>query len=148
MGSALGDEIPALGEAGHWRLLLSPYALHYRYSPEHKRVWALGFERQRDDGWLGGASYFRNSFGQPSGYVYIGRRYEHVFGDAPVFAQWSAGVLYGYVGKYKNKVPLNFGGFSPGALASMGWQIDARSSATLHLLGDAGVMLQLAYELR
>lgn len=146
--SAHADLPPAIGDPGHWRLLLSPYALHFRYSPEHKQVWALGVERQRDDGWLGGASYFRNSFGQPSGYAYIGKRYDHLLGDTLLFAQWSAGVLYGYVGKYKTKVPLNYRGFAPGALASMGWQINAQSSATLHVLGDAGLMLQLAYAFR
>ena len=52
---------------GYWRLFAVPYtAFHWRPSDEHKPVWAVGFERQRPDGWLAGASHFSNSFGQPS----------------------------------------------------------------------------------
>jgi hypothetical protein len=39
-------------------------------------------------------------------------------------------------------------GFSPGALVSMGWQFERRASAAVHLLGDAGLMLQLSWDLR
>ena len=131
---------------GHWRALVSPFSLHFRYSPEHKYVWALGAEHQRDDNWLAGASYFSNSFGQPSAYLYVGKRYPQIFGQPQLFAQWSAGLLYGYRGQYKNKVPLNYRGFSPGALVSLGWQFSQQTSATVHMLGDAGMMVQLAYE--
>ena len=131
---------------GHWRALVSPFSLHFRYSPEHKYVWALGAEHQRDDNWLAGASYFSNSFGQPSAYLYVGKRYPQVFGQPQLFAQWSAGLLYGYRGQYKNKVPLNYRGFSPGALVSLGWQFSQQTSATVHMLGDAGMMVQLAHE--
>ena len=140
------DDGPGLLGPGHWRALVSPFSLHFRYSPEHKYVWALGVERQRDDNWLAGASYFSNSFGQPSAYLYVGKRYPQIFGQPELFAQWSAGLLYGYRGQYKNKVPLNYRGFSPGALVSLGWQFSQQTSATVHMLGDAGMMVQLAYE--
>ncbi len=132
---------------GHWRVLASPYTYHWRYSAEHRHVYALGAERQYDDLWLAGASYFSNSFGQPSAYVYIGHRNEGLM-ESPLFFQWSVGVIYGYVGRFKNKVPLNYGGFAPGALVSLGWQFNAQTSVAVHALGDAGVMLQLAYDFR
>jgi len=132
---------------GHWRLLAAPVSAHFRYSEEHRNAWAIGVERQRPDDWLAGASFFSNSFGQPSGYVYIGKRFPGLFDQAPLFAQVSAGLMYGYVGKYASKVPLNYSGFSPGALASLGWQFTAQFAVTAHLLGDAGVMLQLSYDL-
>ena len=133
---------------GHWRLALAPYAPHFRYSAEHRKVWALAVERQRPDDWLAGLSYFRNSFGQPSAYGYVGHRSSGLWGQEPLFFQWSAGLLYGYKGKFKNKVALNVGGFAPGALVGLGWQFDKRSAVTVHLLGDAAAMLQLSYELR
>lgn len=143
---ARADDGPGLLGPGHWRALVSPFSLHFRYNPKHEYVWALGMERQRDDNWLAGASYFSNSFGQPSAYLYVGKRYPQVFGQPKLFAQWSAGLLYGYRGEFENKVPLNYNGFSPGALVSLGWQFNKQTSATLHMLGDAGMMVQLSYD--
>jgi len=131
---------------GNWRFAVAPLAQHFRYSAEHRRVWALAVERQRPDDWLAGFSYFSNSFGQPSAYVYLGRRYPGLFGEEPLFFQWSAGVMYGYVGKYKDKVALNVAGFAPGALVGLGWQFDSHIAATVHMLGDAALMLQLSYD--
>jgi hypothetical protein len=132
---------------GHYSLIASPYMGHFRPSPEHRHVYALGLERRRDDGLLGGAAYFRNSFGQPSAYAYIGRSYAGFFGEPRLTAQWTAGLLYGYKGKYKNKVPLNVNGFSPGAVISAGWRFSKDLSTEFHLLGDAGLMVQLSYRL-
>ena len=144
-GEPLTDTID---EPPHWRFLVSPFTQHFRPDPEHKPVWALGVERQAYGNWLFGASYFSNSFGQPSGYIYGGHRYEHVLGETKLFTQWSAGLLYGYKGKYQTKVPLNVNGYSPGLLFTAGWRFDDRRSVALHLLGDSAVMLQLAYDFR
>ena len=133
---------------GHWRLVVSPFSHHWRYSAEHTSVIALGVERQVNDRWLMGGSAFRNSFGQPSAYVYLGQRHDGIWQTPPLYFQWSAGIMYGYVGKYQSKVPLNFGGFSPGALVSLGWQYNREASVAVHALGDAGVMLQLAVDFR
>lgn len=130
-----------------WRFAVSPYTRHWRPNPEHKRVWAIAVERQRDDTLIG-ASFFSNSFGQDSSYWYYGERYTGFWGQPKLFAQWSAGLLYGYRGQYEDKVPLNHRGFSPGALIGLGWNFDRESSAQFHLLGDAGVMLQLNYAFR
>lgn len=147
-GAARADASDDILGPGYWRLALSPFAQHYRYSAEHKPVWAIGFERQRDDDWLAGASYFSNSFGQPSAYLYLGKRFPALFGIQKLFGQASGGLLYGYKAPYENKVPLNHNGYSPGALVSLGWQFDKQSSITAHALGDAGVMIQFSYELR
>ena len=145
---AWADDADALLGPGHWRFVVSPFSHHFRYSAEHRYVWALGAERQRDDGWLAGGSYFRNSFGQPSAYLYAGKRWSNVFNEPQLFAQASAGMLYGYRGAYKNKVPLNYNGFSPGALLSMGWQFTPEAAVTAHLLGDAALMVQLSWDFK
>lgn len=132
---------------GHWRLLASPYAVHWRPSDEHQSVYALGVERQYDDRWLLGGAAFSNSFGQPSAYAYVGHRSVNLFGEPALFFQWSVGIMYGYVGQYQSKVPLNVGGFSPGALVGLGWKLDRQWSLAAHLLGDAGVLFQIAYDL-
>ena len=133
---------------GHWRVEVSPFSRHWRYSAEHTSVIALGVERQYNDRWLLGGSVFRNSFGQSSAYVYLGQRHGGIWQTPPLFFQWSAGIMYGYVGKYQSKVPLNYGGFSPGALVSLGWQFNRAASVVVHALGDAGVMLQFAVDFR
>lgn len=135
-------------EPGQWRTVVSPYTLHWRYSDEHRSVYALGVERQSPDRWLLGGSLFRNSFGQPSAYAYVGRRTTELLGSPDLFAQWSVGLMYGYRGKFQHKVPLNVNGFSPGALLSVGWQVNRNVSLMAHALGDAGVMFQLGYDWR
>jgi hypothetical protein len=145
---ASANDMDAWRGTGVWRASIAPWAPHFRKSEEHRRVWAIAIERQRPDDWMAGFSYFSNSFGQPSAYAYVGKRFNRLWNVEPLFFQASAGVIYGYKGKYKDKVALNVGGFAPGALVGLGWKFDERSSATLHLLGDAGVMLQLSYDLK
>ena len=139
-------DVQAWQGPGHWRVAIAPYAKHFRPSEEHTNVWGGALERQYDDDWLAGAALFRNSFGQPSAYAYVGHRSTGLV-NTPLFFQWSAGLLYGYKGKYEDKVPLNVGGFAPGAVIGLGWQFDTHISAAVHLIGDAGLMLQLAYDL-
>jgi hypothetical protein len=146
-GLANAYEYNPLDGSGNWHLLMSPYMGHFRYSPEHRRVYAIGGERLRDNGALGGAAYFSNSFGQPSAYVYAGRRYFGLLGIPQWTGQWTAGLLYGYKGEYAHKVPLNHKGFAPGAVVSTGWQFSKSLSTEVHLLGDAGLMLQFSYRL-
>lgn len=135
-------------EQAHWRVAISPLTQHFRQNEEHQRVVALALERQRHDGWLAGGSHFTNSFGQPSAYLYVGRRVDLPFGPPGLFGQISGGLLYGYRGRFEDKVPFNNNGFSPGALFTLGWQIDRRNAAAVHLLGDAGLMLQLSWDWR
>lgn len=149
--AAAASAVDTLGqgwEEGHWRAAVSPYAPHLRYSPEHADVWAVALERQRADPWMAGASFFSNSFGQPSGYLYLGRRFPSLMGHPQLFGQLSGGLLYGYRGKYQNKVPFNHNGFSPGALASIGWQFNRQASLTVHAIGDAAVMFQFGWDFR
>ena len=135
-------------DGSHWRVAVSPYTQHFRPNEEHESVVAVALERQRPDGWLLGGSHFSNSFGQPSAYLYLGRRMELPFGPRGLFGQLSGGLMYGYRGRHADKVPLNHNGFSPGALVTLGWQLNRRNGAAVHLLGDAGLMLQLSWDWR
>lgn len=139
---------PDAWEGAHWRAIVAPYAPHIRPSDEHRYVWAVGLERQRSDRWLVGGSFFSNSFGQPSAYLYGGKRFENLWGRPELFGQVSAGLMYGYRGKYEKKVPFNHNGFSPGALASIGWQFNRNASLTIHAVGDAAVMFQFGWDYR
>ena len=141
-------EAPATGSGDIWRVMASPYTLHYHYSEDHRPVYMLGLERQRADGYLAGASWFSNSFGQPSAYVYLGKRFNGFTPCEPLFAQLTAGILYGYKPPFEGKVPLNYKGFSPGAVASVGWQFTPELSAQLNFLGNSALMFQVSADFR
>lgn len=132
---------------GHWRALFSPYSFHYSRDPEHRSVWMVGGEYQRADSYVLGAVYFSNSFGQDSTYVYGGQRLLNFSAWNQLFAQWTAGLMYGYKRQYADKVPFNHGGFSPGAVLTLGWQFSPRYAAQLNVLGNSAVMFQLAADL-
>ena len=134
----------------HWRLVGSPYTVHYHKDDngEHEPVYMIGLERQRSDGWVWGGIYFSNSFGQPSGYVYVGEKLIQFSRWDKLFFQWTAGVMYGYKYPYEDKVPFNVNGFSPGATVGLGWQFTRDFSMQAIALGTAGMMFQLAIDLR
>ena len=160
----LGLSGPALADntaAGSWKdgfsldmregdrlsFMYSPFTHHFDASPEHRYVWLMGVERERADRRVSGVTYFSNSFGQPSTYIYPwGQNYPNVGGVDGLFVKWSAGLLYGYVGAYKDKVPLNVGGFSPAIIPSIGYE-RAGYSTQINLLGTAGLMWQISVPL-
>lgn len=135
---------------GFWRLMGSPYTIHYHADDngDHEPIYMIGLERQRMDGWVFGGTYFSNSFGQPSAYVYLGERITDFTPWKPFFAQWTAGILYGYKEPFEDKVPFNYHGFAPGATLSVGWQFTREFSAQAIFLGSAGLMFQVAIDLR
>lgn len=108
----------------------------------------LGLERRRADGLLVGGTAFRNSFGQPSSYVYVGQRFDRLAGIEPLFADVTGGLLYGYKPPYDHKVPLNYRGFSPGLVPSLGWKITPTAAAQLNFLGTAALMFQFSVGFR
>jgi hypothetical protein len=57
-------------------------------------------------------------------------------------------LLYGYTGQYRNKVPLNYKGFSPGVVAGIGWQFTRTVAGQINLLGTSAVMLQFSIDIK
>ncbi len=142
------DGVRPFDGPAHWRLSVAPYTAHFRPSDEHEYVWAVGAERVWADEWLAGGSFFSNSFGQDSGYLYVGRTYPGLFDRPQLYWQWTAGLLYGYRGAYEDKVPFNNNGFSPGAVLAIGWRLSNQSAAQINLLGNSALMLQLSHDFR
>jgi hypothetical protein len=126
----------------YWQL--SPYTLHFSPSEEHRNVYMIGVERMHASGKLDGFTVFTNSFGQPSVFIYPwGKIYHGIWGIEPLSFKWTAGLLYGYVDPYENKVPLNHKGFSPGAIIALAYEFKPGWSAQVDMLGTAGLMFQL-----
>ena len=131
-------------DSARWRVVFAPYALHFSGDSHHKPVVLLGLERERPDGIVWGGSVFSNSFGQPSAYLFGGYRFYRWSPWDPLYAEVSAGLLYGYVGEYKNKVPANYKGFSPGVTAGVGWQFTPTFAGQIHLLGNSGLLFSIS----
>lgn len=125
-------------------IAVSPYTHHWRYNPEHKHVVLVALHEHLPGGHLCGLSLFSNSFGQPSAYVYAGRQFEGLLWMPRLSLKVTAGVLYGYVGRYQDKVPFNHNGFSPAIIPALGYSLNRRDSVQMELLGTAAVMFSYA----
>lgn len=122
-------------------LFVSNYTYHWTDSEEHVRVLAMSIQQELVEHRFCGLSLFTNSFGQPSAYVYVGKSWPGFLPAIPhLFASVSAGVLYGYVSPYENKVPGNINGFSPAIVPSLGYQLTPHVAIQTQLLGTAAVM--------
>lgn len=134
---ATGSQGPTL----QWQM--SPYTHHFSPSDDHRNVYMIGLEREHANGKLDGVTFFSNSFGQESVYLYPwGGVYKNIFGVKPLSFKWTAGLLYGYVEPYENKVPLNYKGFSPGAIIALAYEFKPGWTAQVNALGTAGLMFQ------
>ncbi|MBK5414010.1 sn-glycerol-3-phosphate transporter [Pseudomonas sp. TH31] len=106
-------------DKGFWYAQTSVYTKHYSPDPEHNNNQDLiGIERNEASGWVFGGATFRNSFSQRSYYAYAGKRYESA--DYPVYVKLTGGLLQGYSGDYKDKIPLNHFGVAPVIIPSIG----------------------------
>ena len=103
----------------------SPYTEHFRHNPEytkHTYLVDLGIQSNYDRVWgsdatLFGLALFKNSYGQPSQYIYWGQQWDI---KPWLYAKVTAGLLHGYKGKYKNNIPFNGAGVAPAIIPSVG----------------------------
>ena len=128
--------------------MASPYTYHFSRDSNHRHVYMLGLEKQDAEAIIIGGSLFQNSFGQPSAYLYGGKRFDGLTRYEPLFVQVTGGLLYGYKPPYDKKVPLNYKGFSPGAVLSVGWQFTPMLSAQANFLGNSALMFQVSADFR
>ena len=86
----------------------SVYADHFNTStPHEKHLNLIGVEWWAPGNWLMGAAAFRNSFDQPSQYIYIGKLWRPWDNFPLVHVKLTGGLLHGYKDQYKDRVPLN-----------------------------------------
>ena len=128
-------------DSGFWQAQTSVYTRHFSRDPEHNNQQRLiGLERHEESGWLYGGATFRNSFDQQSVYAYAGKRFES--DDHPYYAKLSAGLIYGYKGKYRDKIPLNHYGVAPALIPGIGISIKPMT-LELVLLGTSATMVNV-----
>lgn len=129
--------------AAKWYLSVSPYMHHWYPKPEHRHVFLVGIERYAPDNSVMGVAVFRNSYGDPTIYTYPwGQSYPNFLGIEKLTGKWSAGLLYGYVGQWQDKVPLNYKGFSPAIIPALSWDLGSGYEFQLNF-PSMNVMFQL-----
>jgi hypothetical protein len=127
----------------------SVYNKHWTNNPEHvDRNHLLNFQIQSNydrvwgaDKTLFGVAFFKNSFGQPSQYIYWGQQWD--FNDY-FYAKVSAGLLHGYKGKYRDKIPFNKLGIAPAILPTLGMRYKDVSVEAI-ILGNSALMIGVGY---
>ncbi|QCB46425.1 hypothetical protein [Hydrogenophaga sp. PAMC20947] len=138
----LAQALQAPPGSGDREVFFSNYTRHWSPSEAHHRVHAVSLRQGLVDRNFCGMSLFTNSFGQPSLYVFVGKTFPDIVPSIPkLFASVSAGLLYGYTYPYENKVPLNFHGFSPAVVPTLGYQLTPDIALETQWLGFAAVMV-------
>lgn len=124
-----------------WLLQTSAYTRHFSPSSEHNnRQDLLGLERNEASGFVYGGATFRNSFGQRSIYGYAGKRFDS--STHPFYLKVTGGLLHGYRGEYRDKIPLNRYGIAPVIIPGVGVHLGPVNAEAV-LLGASAAMLNV-----
>jgi hypothetical protein len=127
-------------------------SVHFNPDPDHVNKQDLFNAEYRFDSfwlggqWIAGAAFFKNSFGQPSQYVYGGWLVRPFESAQPFYFKITAGALHGYEEPYEDKIPFNSSGVAPAILPSAGYCYN-RFCSEFVLFGTAGAMLTLGMTL-
>lgn len=128
---------------GFWVVQTSVYTRHFSPDPEHNnRQNLIGLERNEASGLVYGGATFRNSFAQRSVYGYVGKRFDSQ--RYPVYLKITGGLLYGYRGEYRDKIPLNRWGVAPVIIPGVGVNLGPVSAEAV-LLGASAAMLNVGF---
>jgi hypothetical protein len=127
----------------------SVYNKHWSDNPDHvNRNNLINFQIQSNydrvwgaDKTLFGLAFFKNSFGQPSQFLYWGQQWD--FNDY-FYAKFSAGLLHGYKGKFRDKIPFNKLGVAPAVLPTLGMRYKNASLEAI-ILGNSALMIGVGY---
>lgn len=132
----------ATSDAPKLSLMFSPYTYHVENKPTHRPVFLLGIEREHANAKLNGVVLFRNSFGQPSVYVYPwGGAYKSILGINDVSFKWTGGLIYGYKGEFKDEV-ANWKGLAPVIIVGLAYEVKPGWSVQVNSLGKLAAQLQ------
>ena len=128
-------------------VIFGPYLVHYTPSDNQNSFpWFTGLEWESASRWEVGGAFFSNSYYQPCGYLYGGKRWILGTEDEHLFLKMTAGALLGYVEPYEHKIPVNWNGIGVGIIPAVGYKYK-RASTQIAILGVSGLMLTLGYDL-
>ncbi len=129
----------------YWYVQTSAYTKHFKPKSQHNNHQELiGLERHTANSYVLGGATFLNSYDQRSFYGYVGKRFD--FADTPFYGKLTAGLIHGYKGRYRDKIPLNRFEIAPAVIPALGVQY-RRVSAEVLLLGTAATMINVGVKL-
>jgi hypothetical protein len=139
---ALSREVFA-EEGDRWLLQTSIYTTHFKNDPRHNNNQKLvNVEYQRTDQWIFGAATADSSFDQPIQYIYAGKLWRPIESAPLMHFKLSGGLIHGYKGEFRDKIPFNSSGVAPAILPALGLS-GKHVSGEVVLFGVAGVMVTL-----
>jgi len=105
-GASAGTDQPSGWEVDEWYVFTSVYTKHWDSDPAHvNHQKMIAGEARMKNHWVFGLGIFDNSFGQKSEYLYAGYKWD-LFGSKLFYFKLTGGLLHGYKGEYKDKIPL------------------------------------------
>ena len=138
---------PEPWKTDRWYFQTALYTWHFHPDDKHKQSFLLDSvyrlnERWLEGQWLVGLSLFTNSFGQFSQYLYGGLQWRPIPDHQPFYVKLTAGILHGYQGEYRDKIPFNHYGVAPAIVPSVGY-CWVRYCSEVVLLGANAAVLTL-----
>jgi hypothetical protein len=128
-----------------WYFQTSVATVHFSSDPDHDNTQDLIYGEYRfPNRWLAGQpfvglSFFDNSFGQSSQFLFGGLLWRPSETVPEFYVKVAAGVLHGYTGEFEDKVPFNHNGWSPGIVPGVGYCYK-RLCGEMILFGTAGML--------
>ncbi len=164
---SMAESQSVFSQGGELLVQTSFYTTHWSNDPDHHErqnlinlEWTFAEKDndtiQRPSGsdwrdeirWLVGGATFKNSFNQQSTYLYAGGRYDYYeTASTRAYAKLTAGLLHGYRGEYRDKIPFNRYGVAPAILPAFGVEYH-RVNLEMIPFGTAGVMFNIGYVFR
>jgi len=119
-------DAPEPWRTDRWYFQTSLYTWHFHYDAAHKQSLVLDSTYRFNEYWLGGQwiaglTLFTNSFGQFSQYLYGALQWRPIPEHQPFYFKVSAGLVHGYQGQYKDKIPFNSTGVAPVIIPGVGY---------------------------
>lgn len=127
-----------------WNIQTSLYTKHWSYDEDHNdKQHLIAPELVFANDYLVGFAYFKNSFDQPSQFLYIGKTWR-LFHSEYFYFKLVGGLLHGYKEPYEDKIPLNGLGIAPAIIPSFGFRYkhfmaEAQIAGTAALTITAGL---------
>ena len=117
------------------------WTTHFDQKDDHSDDQQLiNIELDKASGWVFGFASFRNSFDQPSQYLYLGHSWTISKTADLAYFKLTGGLLHGYKDPHENAIPYNDYGTAPAILPSFGIKYK-RFQTELMLFGAAGLMV-------
>lgn len=165
--NTVAESRSAFAQGGELLVQTSLYTRHWSKDPDHHEKQRLinlewtfaekdnvniqrpaGSDWRDEIRWLVGGATFKNSFNQQSTYLYAGGRYDYFENETTrAYAKLTAGLLHGYRGEYRDKIPFNRFGVAPAILPAFGVE-HHRVNFEMIPFGTAGVMFNIGYVFR